>query len=158
MKEAKIKTISGNDDVCIYSICFDGSDESEFEKFLNKFKDNAHYNKAFNTIIQAIKKCLADGVLERFFRREGTQSDRVAGLSLDSNHLRLYCLRISEQVLILGNGGIKKARTYQEVPELMGYVIDLQKFDQALKEAQRNGRVTIEKNMIIGIEGATFTI
>ena len=46
MKEAKLKTISGNDNVCIYSICFDGSDESEFEKFLAKFKDNARYNKA----------------------------------------------------------------------------------------------------------------
>jgi len=158
MKEAKLKTISGNDNVCIYSICFDGSDESEFEKFLNKFKDNARYNKAFNIILQAISKCMADGVLERFFRREGKQSDSVAGLAIDSQRLRLYCLRMSEQILILGNGGIKNKRTYEEIPELMGYVIDLQLFEKALKEAQRSGRVTIERNMITGIESATFTI
>lgn len=158
MKEAKLKTISGNDNVCIYSICFDGSDESEFEKFLAKFKDNAHYNKAFNTILQAIAKCMADGVLERFFRREGRKSDHVAGLAIDSHRLRLYCLRMSEQILILGNGGVKKKRTYEEVPELMGYVMDLQAFDKALEEAQKKGHVTIEKNMITGIESAVFTI
>jgi len=101
---------------------------------------------------------MADGVLERFFRREGKQSDSVAGLAIDSQRLRLYCLRMSEQILILGNGGIKNKRTYEEIPELMGYVIDLQLFEKALKEAQRSGRVTIERNMITGIESATFTI
>ena len=158
MKEAKLKTISGNDNVCIYSICFDGSDESEFEKFLAKFKDNARYNKAFNIILQAISKCMADGVLERFFRREGKIKDHVAGLAIDSHHLRLYCLRMSDQILILGNGGVKNKRTYEELPELMGYVMDLQAFDKALMEAQKKGHVTIEKNMITDIESTTFTI
>ena len=59
----------------------------------------------------------------------------VAALSIDSRKLRLYCLRISDQIMILGNGGVKTTRTYQEDEELSGYVMDLQRFDELLKQA-----------------------
>ena len=85
-------------------------------------------------------------------------SDNVAALSIDSRKLRLYCLRISDQILILGNGGAKLTRTYEEDMELSGYVMDLQKFDKVLIEAQKNGTVTIEKNIITDIQSATFNI
>lgn len=158
MKTAKLKTIEQNDNVGLFSICFDGSDESEFEKFITKFKDNAEYNKDYNTIVFALTKIIANGALERLFRIEGRMNDNVAALSLDSRKLRLYCLRMSDKILILGNGGAKNTRTYQEDDELSGYVIDLQKFDKALIEAQKNGKVTIEKSVITNIESATFEL
>lgn len=158
MKTAKLKTIEQNDNVGLFSICFDGSDESEFEKFIAKFKDNAEYNKDYNAIVFALTKIIANGALERLFRIEGRMNDNVAALSLDSRKLRLYCLRMSDKILILGNGGAKQTRTYQEDDELSGYVMDLQKFDKALIEAQKNGRVTIEKSVITNIESATFEL
>ena len=158
MKPAKLKTIEQNDNVGLFSICFDGSDESEFEKFIAKFKDNAVYNKDYNAIVFALTKIIANGALERLFRIEGKINDNVAALSLDSRKLRLYCLRMSDKILILGNGGAKRTRTYQEDDELSGYVMDLQKFDKALIEAQKNGRVTIEKSVITNIESATFEL
>ncbi len=85
-------------------------------------------------------------------------NDNVAALAIDSRKLRLYCLRISGQILILGNGGVKTTRTYQEDKVLRGYVIDLQAFDKTLLKAQKAGSVTIEKNMITNIESATFKI
>ena len=48
MATATLKTIEQNDNVGMFSICFDGSEESEFEKFLNEFKDNAKNKKDFN--------------------------------------------------------------------------------------------------------------
>ena len=84
--------------------------------------------------------------------------DNVAALAIDSRQLRLYCLRISDQILILGNGGVKTTRTYEQDPKLLGYVIDLQAFDKALTDAQKKGTVHIEKNLITNIESATFTI
>lgn len=85
-------------------------------------------------------------------------SDNVKTLAIDSRKLRLYCLRISDKILILGNGGVKTTRTYQENEKLSGYVMDLQTFDKVLLKAQKTGRVTIEKNMIIDIQSATFEI
>lgn len=158
MTTATLKTIEQNDNVGMFSICFDGSELSEFEKFLNEFKDNATYNKDFNVILLALSKIIDKGALERFFRNEGKMNDNVKALAIDSHKLRLYCLRISDQILILGNGGIKTTRTYQEDSKLSGYVMDLQTFDKVLLRAQKSGKVTIEKNMIIDIQGATFEI
>ena len=132
--------------------------ESEFEKFLNEFKDNATYNREFNVILLALSKIIDKGALERFFRNEGRMNDNVKALAIDSRKLRLYCLRISDQILILGNGGVKATRTYQEDSKLSGYVMDLQSFDKVLLKAQKSGKVTIEKNMITDIQSATFEI
>lgn len=158
MATVSLKTIEQNDNVGMFSICFDGNSQSEFERFLDTFKNNATYNKDFNVILMALAKIIDKGALERFFRNEGRMKDNVKALAIDSRKLRLYCLRISDQILILGNGGIKQTRTYQENDVLSGYVMDLQKFDQVLLDAQKNGKVTIEKNMIIDIESATFEI
>ena len=57
---------------------------------------------------------------------EQNDNDNVKALAIDSRKLRLYCLRISDQILILGNGGVKNTRTYQEDSKLSGYVMDLQ--------------------------------
>ena len=132
--------------------------ESEYEKFLNEFKDNETYNRDFNVILLALSKIIDKGALERFFRNEGRMNDNVKALAIDSRKLRLYCLRISDQILILGNGGVKATRTYQEDSKLSGYVMDLQSFDKVLLKAQKSGKVTIEKNMITDIQSATFEI
>lgn len=158
MTKVSLKTIEQNDNVGLFSICFDGSAESEFEKFLLEFKDNATYNKDFNTILLALAKIIDKDALERFFRIEGKMNDNVKALAIDSRKLRLYCLRISDQILILGNGGVKTTRTYQENEILSGYVMDLQTFDKVLLKAQKSGYITIEKNMITDIESATFEI
>ena len=158
MKKATLKTIESNDLVSLYSICFNNAEESEFENFLSKFKEESTLNKDFQTILVALAKIIERGALERFFRMEGKMNDDVYALSLDSHKLRLYCLRISDQILILGNGGVKDTRAYQEDETLSGYVMDLQRFDKLLKQAQKKGNITIEKNYIIGLEGATFEL
>lgn len=158
MTTTTLKIIEQNDNVGMFSICFDGHDLSEFEKFLNEFKDNATYNKDFNVILLALSKIIDKGALGRFFRNEGRMNDNVKALAIDSRKLRLYCLRISDQILILGNGGVKTTRTYQEDSKLSGYVMDLQTFDKVLLNAQKSGKITIEKNMITDIQRVTFEI
>ena len=158
MKEATLKILEQTDNVSLYSICFDGNAVSEYEAFVQKFKGDATLNIDYKNILMALEKIVAVGALERFFRPEGIMSDRVAALSIDSRKLRLYCLRISDQILIVGNGGRKDTRTYEESAELSGYVMDLQEFDKLLTEAQKDGSITIEKNVITGIEGKVFQL
>ena len=158
MKKAQLKTIEQNDNVSLYSICFNGNNVSEYEDFLMKFKDNSKLNKDFQIILLALEKIIDQGALERFFRIEGKMGDNVAALAIDSRKLRLYCLRISDQIMIVGNGGVKTTRTYQEDEKLSGYVMDLQCFDNLLKRAQQNGSISIEKNMIVGIENKIFEL
>ncbi|MBQ3990202.1 MAG: hypothetical protein II630_05115, partial [Bacteroidales bacterium] len=155
MKNARIVSIAKSDQVGLYSICFNDDKETEFRKFLQKFKDNAALNKDYQAIIHAIDRIIANGALERNFRYEGKMNDNVVALSVNSRKLRLYCLRMSDQILIIGNGGVKDSRTYEESEELSGYVMDLQKFDELLKQAQEEGLIYIEQNVITGIEEMT---
>ena len=67
-----------------------------------------------------------------------------------TGRLRLYCLRLSDKILILGNGGIKETRTYNENAELNGNVMDLQKFDLMLKAAEKDGTIVVEETAISG--------
>lgn len=142
----------------LYSICFDNDAENEYEKFLAKYKDNATLNKDFRSIIMAIDRIIANGAIERYFRPEGKYGDDLVALSIDSRRLRLYCLRMSDKVLIVGNGGVKNTKTYEESEELNGYVMDLQKFDALLRQALKDGVVSIERNVITGIQEASFKV
>ena len=157
-KQTTIKTIEQSDNVSLYSICFNGDELSEYEKFLTMFKDNSRLNHDFQTILLALAKIVEVGALERFFRNEGRMNDNLCALSIDSRRLRLYCLRISDQILVVGNGGEKTTRTYQENETLSGYVMDLQKFDELLRQAQKSGAISIENNVITGIDTTTFEL
>ena len=119
---------------------------------------NASYNKDFQRVIAALQAILRIGALERFFRPEGKMNDNVAALPLEGGKLRLYCLRISEQIVILGNGGLKSTRTYEEDPKLYGYVMDLQRFEALLKENIDKGYISIIEKELSGAEELTFEI
>ena len=92
-------------------------------KSIFNYNAQSTYNKDFNIILLALSKIIDKGALERFFRHEGKMSDNVKALAIDSRKLRLYCLRISDKIIILGNGGVKTTRTYQENEKLSGYVV-----------------------------------
>ena len=75
-------------------------------------------------------------------------SESIVALPVTSSKLRLYCLRLSDKILILGNGGVKKTKRYEDDSILNGCVITLQKFEQLLKDEVANGNVTITESSI----------
>lgn len=72
--------------------------------------------------------------------------------------MRLYCLRLSDNVLIVGNGGVKRTKTHEDDAVLNGYVINLQKLDALLKADVQRGLVRIEKTEIIGADDKQYDI
>lgn len=106
MSEAKITSIGQTSAVGLFSIIFEGDSQTEFRKFIEKFKDDAVRNKELNVILTQIGRIQQNGALERYFRYEGKMSDHVMALPVLQSSLRLYCLRMSDSVLIVGNGGI----------------------------------------------------
>ena len=148
MSELDLVLVNESDSCTTYSIQFLSEDETEFQRFYNKFKDDAVYNPDLVRIVAFINKIAEKGAFERFFRPEGKISDSVVALPVVSSKLRLYCLRLSDKILILGNGGVKKSRTYNDDDTLSGYVLTLQRFEQLLKEGEKNGTVKITATRI----------
>lgn len=153
-----VELISESEKTALYSICFEMDGTTEFEKFVSEFEQNATYNQDYQRIIAALQAILNVGALERFFRPEGKMQDNVAAIPVEGGKLRLYCLRISEQIVILGNGGVKATKTYEEDPKLYGYVLDLQKFEKILNDNIAKGYVRIEERTLDGIEDLAFEI
>lgn len=54
--------------------------------------------------------------------------------------LRLYCIRICDKLLIVGGGGIKTTRTYEEDEKLSEYVKTLQMIDKELTNMENDGK------------------
>ena len=132
MSEVELLLISNSNSCTVYTIQFLSDDQSEFEKFVSKFRHNAEFNPDFQAIMRFLEQILSNGALERYFRREGKMSDSVVALPVLKSKLRLYCLRLTDKILVIGNGGEKKSRTYEEDETLQGYVMDLQWFQNLL--------------------------
>jgi hypothetical protein len=148
MSEAELIQLNKDKNCTLYTIQFLTEDKGEYLRFYNKFKDDATYNDDLARIAKFVESIADLGALERFFRPEGKMSDRVCALPVVKSNLRLYCLRLSNSILILGNGGIKKSRTYNEDDELRGYVVTLQNFDKLIKQGVKEGTIIISENQI----------
>lgn len=148
MSELELLLLDQTGNCTVYTIKFLSDDLNEFEKFVAKFQTDGELNKDYRIIAKFIDQILDFGVLERYFRPKGKVKDYVVALPTLRSRLRLYALRLSDKVLILGNGGEKKTRTYDEYDTLRGYVVMLQRFEELLKDGVKDGSVIITENVI----------
>lgn len=149
MSEIELLFVTSGERCTIYTIQFLSDEQNEFEKFIAKFRNNAELNPDFQAIMRFVEQIIDNGALERYFRREGKMNDSVVALPVLKSKLRLYCLRLTDKILVIGNGDVKNRRTYQEDDTLQGYVMDLQKFERLLKQEESLGNVTITEREII---------
>lgn len=148
MSELELLLLDQTENCTVYTIQFLNDDMHEFEKFVSKFREDAVLNKDFRAIAKFIDQILDFGALERYFRTEGKIRDSVVALPILRSKLRLYALRLSDKLLILGNGDQKDTRTCEESETLRGYVVTLQKLEELLKEGVKDGTVVIFENEI----------
>jgi len=136
------------ENVNLYSFQFENEALSEFEKFLLSFKDT--HPEDIGTIMYRLERIVNDGVFERHFRYAGKVKDRTAELPshFETTNLRLYCICVSPKILILGNGGLKSTRTYNEDEYLNNCVETLRKLDFELKTKEKSNIIfIIDKNI-----------
>ena len=148
MSEVELLLLDQTENCTVHTIQFLTDDLNKFEKFVAKFQSDGELNKDFRIIAKFIDQILDFGALERYFRPEGKMKDSLVALPTLRSKLRLYGLRLSDKILILGNGGEKKTRTYNEDDSLKGYVLTLQKFEELLREGMKEGSVIITESEI----------
>lgn len=145
-----LELLEDGDKVSIYSPKFEGEEYTEFEKFILQYKDT--HAEDLQIIVARIDKIKEDGAEDRHFRYEGSKRDNVYALPshFDSTNLRLYCLIIQHKVIILGNGGLKTTRTYNEDSILNNEVETLQKIDIQIKEKEKKRVIYIRGTKLLG--------
>ena len=94
-KRTHLELVEQSERVSLYSISFAMDRTTEFERFLNKFEEEASLNEDYQKILYALSIILDKGALERYFRPEGNMADDLCALPIESGKIRLFCLRIS---------------------------------------------------------------
>lgn len=159
MAKVAIKTLKQTEKNGQFSLVFENEAYSKFEKFIEAFKNEADVSRDLNVILSYIEQMInGAGFLERYFRPEGKMRDNVCALPVVSGKLRLYCLRLSDSVLIAGGGGRKTTQSYEEDANLNGYVISLQKLDELIKVEVTKGNIVIETGAIIGAQDKFYDL
>ena len=66
------------------------------------------------------------------------------------NKLRLYCLRLSNKILVFGNGGVKDTRSWQESETLAPYVKLLVDTSRFISSRIKDGTMVLVDKEIVG--------
>lgn len=120
---ATIEEVEQFDKVTYYTIKFEDCEESEFENFLSKHRDDSTIQDEYNDLIAWIKQIGdAIGAKPQYFRQENRASalpppSRFVEIDYLQN-LRLYCMWVSESIIILFNGAIKTQNAAQDCPNV----------------------------------------
>lgn len=126
----------------IYTVRIDDDEYTEFENFL--IDDYIYDHLEFQSLMARIKYIAHEvGAQDQFFKLgEGALNDAIAALWRDN--LRLYCCRYGNILILLGGGGIKKTRTYQEDEHLNHCVEVLQYVSNRIDQRINDGEITYD--------------
>ncbi len=141
----KLTQFSGNK-ARFYTVVVNGEEESLYTKFVKENLET-HPNELRDMMTRMYVMGHSQGAREPFFKMsEGTASDNVVALyDRPDKQLRLYCLRYGNTTVVLGGGGIKTTRTYQESPQLYNSVKLLQRISAIIDEAIKNKDIVIDE-------------
>ncbi len=153
-----ISTLS-NDKVSWYTVKLEGKDISEFKDFQQRMSKNAKDETELNEIrryIRQIGKYL--GALTKHFKHERAAErlpppyHYIETDDPDDFGLRLYCIRLCNEIVILLNGGRKTSSNPEKCPNCSSH------FKLANRIAIKINEAILENNMELDIEAREIVI
>lgn len=148
----KLELILETEQVCMYSPKYDGETQNEFRKFLldNRSYKHPQLQKFFDAILSVIEKMGETGALERYFRPEGGNIKAVPiyvsipRINKKVGKMRLYCIRLSDKLLILGNGAVTTSQSYEDDPALLAIIGQLREIERQIKVLTKQAKTDYE--------------
>ena len=151
-REIVIEIFEEHSKVNFYSLRYVSEELSETDIFFENVLDQENLKEDVEIISKMIDKIGEHGAEPRHFRNAGSKFDKVGALPeyLKSSKLRLYAIRLNNEIVILGNGGVKNTKTYNEDPFLNECVELLRKIDYFLEIKLSNRKVFIFRKQLMG--------
>lgn len=154
--------------VSFYSVRWEDTELSEMDKFLIRMKSISAVKRPLQELLNLILNVIGDtyGASEEFFNRfennvtalppHGTVKISQVQLNYKGCPLRLYCLVLSEEVVVLFNGGIKDSRSVQESTDsITTKFYEANEFGKRILAALRAGEIFVEGRRIVDYKGDT---
>lgn len=133
----------------------DTSGLNETDKFFTKYENDPEFQSAIQELLSFILDVIGDdhGAVDALFNRhenqvQGLPSKGIVRLGEITIHypdfpLRIYALRITEEIVVLFNGGIKDGPTNQ-LSSLNMQWMEACRFADRINEALRNGEILVD--------------
>ncbi|MDP3929878.1 MAG: hypothetical protein Q8R57_12715 [Bacteroidota bacterium] len=142
--------------VCtFYTVRWEGAELSETDKFFQKFRYDEKLKDSLRELASFLEVVGDEyGALEDFFRFEsaahalppsGTYKVEDVYINYGNFPLRLYCLRMSETLVVLFNGGEKTGKTAQDGKTSMSF-LEANIFAKRIMDALINNDIYITDN------------
>ena len=161
MKSEEVKIVIKRDldftKVRYYTLRFDTEKKTELDKFYDNFQ------KEYSQSIFYIKMWIAEigekfGAQTRFFRPEDNASalpppsEELRCLDIDFEkedmNLRLYCIVLSPEIVILVNGGIKESDATRDSPTCWKQYIFASNIASQINKMLKQGDLVIKGKML----------
>ena len=145
--------------VAYYTFWVEGRAQSETDAFFTRFENESALTSDLNLLVAWIQEIGQNrGAQTRYFRFENDATALppparvMAELGNSYCQFRLYCIRLSDEVVILANGGRKTSQTAQNSPELMTHFRFANKMAQQLIELIQSGELVLDGKQIVDLE------
>ena len=143
--------------VTFYTVRQEASDLSETDKFMQKYRGHEQYGPALQELTSLLFESIGEqfGAHPSFFSRAENRATALPPSKARIGHitfnypqfsLRLLCYRISENLVILFNGGPKTAATAQQSEDLNMSFIQANDFARRIQEALDDGMIILDDN------------
>lgn len=136
--------------ITIYTIRFEGSKFSETNNFVKEYSRNG-FAEDLDMISSWLGYLKDRGAEPRYFRSENNVSAGPVAFS----RLRIYCIRCSQNIVILDGGGEKKGQKTQDGAETWKAMKLMMEIDKRLIEKIRDGDIYYSPNLM-KLEGELF--
>jgi hypothetical protein len=149
---------------CFYSVTKEGASTCETDKFLLKYETDPDYEEALNDLVTFMMEAIAndhgacDELLNRFENDViGLPPKGKTRMIKEIYHypnfpLRLYVLRITENILILFNGGVKDGAKNQTSSIHLNWTEACQ-FARKINQALQDGLIIVDGDRLIDPDG-----
>lgn len=127
-----------------------GAISSKLDQFVTKYR-NTHPTQLMDIVRRLKSLGHKTGCTENFFKLdEGLDPDDLVCALYDvpGTNLRLYCIRLSDQITILGGGGpkLKTIRAWQEDKNLEKEVHEMMRVSKIIRTKINNGDLRISED------------
>ena len=157
MNTFELEIFDDEGSVCtFYTVKQEDSGLSETDKFIKKFRNNSELKGPLQDLLSFLIHVIGNGngAISDYFRFENTAQALPPGgdyiinelaINFSGFPLRLYCLRISYNLVILFNGGEKTERTAQAGKTSMVFH-EANQFAKKIIEALNDGTIYVANN------------
>ena len=146
-------------EVAYYTFLVEGREQAETDAFFTRFENDPVLANDLNLLVTWMQEIgQKRGAKSRYFRFENDASALpppakiMAELGSSYCQFRLYCIRLSDEIVILANGGLKTSQTVQNSPQLMAHFRFANRMAQQLIELIQAGELVLDGKQIVNVD------